>query len=139
VEKQTILFNLDDTLAYCNRYFNQVIGIFVDQMTAWFDSLTKEEIRQKQLEIDLEAISAHGLRSDRFPESFVNSYYYFCDLTGKEKKKSNIEFLRELDFKVFKIPVEPIPFIILPTEYPFLKECEGRSPMSREGMNVGWR
>ncbi|AGK53695.1 Haloacid dehalogenase-like hydrolase [Bacillus sp. 1NLA3E] len=111
MEKQTILFNLDDTLAYCNRYFNQVIGMFVDQMTTWFDSLTREEIRQKQLEIDLEAISAHGLRSDRFPESFVNSYYYFCDLTGKEKKKSNIEFLRELGFKVFKIPVEPLPFM----------------------------
>jgi hypothetical protein len=30
-------------------------------------------------------------------------------------------------------------FIILPTEYSFLKECEGRSLMSREGMNVGWR
>jgi predicted protein tyrosine phosphatase len=29
-------------------------------------------------------------------------------------------------------------FIILPTEYPFLKECEGQSPMCREGMNVGW-
>ncbi|WP_318502937.1 hypothetical protein [Bacillus sp. T3] len=64
MEKQTILFNLDDTLAYCNRYFNQVTDMFATQMTSWFDHLTREEIRQKQLEIDLEAISEHGLRSE---------------------------------------------------------------------------
>jgi hypothetical protein len=28
-------------------------------------------------------------------------------------------------------------FNSFPTEFPFVKECEGRSPMSREGMNVG--
>ena len=87
MEKQNILFNLDDTLAYCNRYFNQVIGKFTDQMTGWFNSLTKKEIRQKQLEIDIEAISVHGLGSDRFPESFVRTYQYFCNVTGKEKNR----------------------------------------------------
>ncbi|WP_129726367.1 HAD family hydrolase [Ectobacillus funiculus] len=111
MQKQNILFNLDDTLAYCNRYFNQVIGEFADQMTIWFDSITKEEIEQKQLEIDLESINEHGLTSERFPESFVGTYHYFCGLTGKEKNTSDIEFLRELGFKVFKIPVEPIPFM----------------------------
>lgn len=111
MEKQTILFNLDDTLAYCNRYFNQVTDVFANQMTTWFDHLTSEEIRQKQLEIDLEAISEHGLRSDRFPESFVDTYTYFCNLFGKETKRSDIEYLRELGTTVFKIPVEPIPFM----------------------------
>lgn len=111
MQKQNILFNLDDTLAYCNRYFNRVIGVFADQMAEWFNSLTKEEIRQKQLEIDLDAIDEYGLRSDRFPESFVETYNYFCYLTGKEKKKSETEYLRELGFKVFDIPVEPIPFM----------------------------
>ncbi|MBT2742608.1 HAD family hydrolase [Bacillus sp. ISL-77] len=111
MQKQNILFNLDDTLVYCNRYFNQVIEMFADQMTTWFDSLTKEEIKQKQLEIDLESINEHGLTSDRFPESFVGTYKYFCDLTGKEKEKSDIEFFRELGFKVFKIPVEPLPYM----------------------------
>src|SRR5438128_2034994 len=111
MQKQTILFNLDDTLAYCNRYFNQVIGIFTEQMIKWFDAFTKEEIRQKQLEIDLEAIDEYGLISARFPESFVSTYKYFCDLTGKETKKSDIDSLRELGCKVFKIPVEPIPYM----------------------------
>ncbi|MED4402217.1 HAD family hydrolase [Metabacillus fastidiosus] len=111
MEKQNILFNLDDTLAYCNRYFNQVIGEFADQMTIWFDSITKEEIKQKQLQIDVAAISQHGLKSERFPESFIGTYKYFCDLTGKEKKKDEIQYLRKLGLKVFEIPVEPIPYM----------------------------
>jgi putative hydrolase of the HAD superfamily len=109
MQKQNILFNLDDTLSYCNRYFNQVISEFADQMTTWFDSVTKEEIKQKQLQIDVAAINKHGLKSERFPESFVGTYKYFCDLTGREKKKDEIQYLRKLGFKVFEIPVEPIP------------------------------
>ncbi len=111
MEKQTILFNLDDTLSHCNIYFKQVTKMFAKQMATWFDSVPIEEIKQKQLEIDLEAISQHGLRSDRFPESFVNSYLYFCDLTGRTKKKSEIDYLRELGFQVFEIPVEPLPYM----------------------------
>lgn len=111
MQKQNIIFNLDDTLVYCNRYFNKVIGEFTDQMIIWFHSLTKEQIKQKQLEIDLESIDEHGLTSGRFPESFIGAYKYFCDLTGKEKVKQEIEFLRELGFKVFNIPVEPLPYM----------------------------
>jgi putative hydrolase of the HAD superfamily len=111
MQKQTILFNLDDTLSYCNRYFNQVIGEFADLMITWFGSITKEEIKQKQLEIDVAAIREHGLKSERFPESFVGTYKYYCDLTEKEKKKDEIQYLRELGFKVFEIPVEPIPYM----------------------------
>lgn len=109
--KQNIIFNLDDTLAYCNRYFNQVIEEFADRMTLWFDSFTKEEIRQKQLEIDLESVDEHGLTSERFPESFIGTYEYFCDVTGKEKDKSEMELLRKLGFEVFEIPVEPFPYM----------------------------
>lgn len=111
MKKQNILFNLDDTLSYCNRYFNLVIDEFAEQMMAWFDSLTEEEIKQKQLQLDIAAISQHGLKSDRFPESFVGTYKYFCDVSEREKKKDEIQYLRELGFKVFEIPVEPIPFM----------------------------
>jgi putative hydrolase of the HAD superfamily len=109
MKKQNILFNLDDTLSYCNRYFNLVIDEFADQMMTWFDSITEKDIKQKQLQLDVAAISEHGLKSDRFPESFVGTYQYYCDLTGKEKNKDEIHYLRELGFKVFEIPVEPIP------------------------------
>ncbi|MDQ0971529.1 putative hydrolase of the HAD superfamily [Neobacillus niacini] len=109
MKKQNILFNLDDTLSYCNRYFNLVIDEFADQMMAWFDSITEDAIKQKQLQLDVAAISEHGLKSDRFPESFVGTYQYYCDLAGREKKKDEIQYLRELGYKVFDIPVEPIP------------------------------
>jgi putative hydrolase of the HAD superfamily len=109
MQKQNILFNLDDTLSYCNRYFNLVINQFADQMMAWFDSIKAEDIKQKQLQLDVAAISEHGLKSDRFPESFVGTYQYYCDLVGREKKKDEIQYLRELGYKVFDIPVEPIP------------------------------
>jgi putative hydrolase of the HAD superfamily len=111
MKRQNILFNLDDTLSYCNRYFNLVIDEFADQMMAWFDSITEEDIKQKQLQLDVAAISEHGLKSERFPESFVGTYQYYCDLTEREKKKDEIQYLRELGFKVFDIPVEPIPYM----------------------------
>lgn len=111
MQKQTILFNLDDTLAYCNRYFNHVIGLFVDQMTKWFGTIPAEDIRQKQLQIDLQAVNKYGLTSERFPESFVQTYQYFCNENNKEKKKSEMDSLRELGSQVFKIPVEPMPYM----------------------------
>jgi putative hydrolase of the HAD superfamily len=111
MQKQNILFNLDDTLVYCNRYFNQAVESFAHQMTAWFEHVPAEEIKRKQLELDLESINEYGLSSVRFPESFVGTYKYFCELTGKEKKKSDIEHVRELGFRVFKTPVEPIPYM----------------------------
>jgi hypothetical protein len=76
MQKQNIIFNLDDTPVYSNRYFNQVIEMFADQMTTWFATYTKEEIKLKQLEIDLESINKYGLTSARFPESFVGTYNY---------------------------------------------------------------
>jgi putative hydrolase of the HAD superfamily len=111
MQKQTILFNLDDTLAHCNKYFSKVIEQFADYMTSWFDSVTKDEIKQKQLDIDLKSIDEHGLRSDRFPESFVATYQYFCGATAREPNEADIKFLRELGFSVFDIPVEPLPYM----------------------------
>lgn len=111
MQKQNILFNLDDTLSYCNRYFNLVIDEFTNQMMAWFELITEEDIKQKQLQLDVAAINEHGLKSERFPESFVGTYKYYCDLTRREKKKDEIQYLRELGFKVFEIPVEPIPYM----------------------------
>lgn len=50
IMKQHILFDLDDTLVYCNKYFNLILGEFFENMQEWFDghSLTTQEIREKQ-------------------------------------------------------------------------------------------
>jgi putative hydrolase of the HAD superfamily len=111
MQKQNIIFNLDDTLIHCNKYFDEVIEKFVVQMTKWFNTLTKEQIKEKQLQIDLESIDTHGLTSDRFPESFVNTYKHFSDVTGRKIEDSEIDLVGELGFSVFKIPVEPLPYM----------------------------
>jgi putative hydrolase of the HAD superfamily len=111
MQKQNILFNLDDTLVHCNKYFNQVIDQFAEQMSGWFQTIPKEEFKKKQLEVDMESIEEHGLTSERFPESFVNTYLHFSEQTGREKVPSEIERIRELGFKVFEIPIEPFPFM----------------------------
>jgi putative hydrolase of the HAD superfamily len=111
MRKQYILFNLDDTLAHCNKYFNLVINHFADRMSEWFTSLTKEDIKQKQLEIDLASIDKHGLTSDRFPESFVDSYLHFCKKTGREQDDKEIKSLRKLGQSVFEMEVEPYPYM----------------------------
>jgi putative hydrolase of the HAD superfamily len=109
MQKQNIIFNLDDTLIQCNQYFNQVINQFAEQMTEWFESLTKEEIKQKQLEIDIESVEKNGLTTEHFPQSFVDTYLHYCELTGKRKEDDDIELLRKLGRSVFEIAVEPLP------------------------------
>lgn len=109
MQKQNILFNLDDTLAQCNIYFNRVIEQYVDHMAEWFSPFEKEQFRQKQLEIDMKSVDENGLTTEHFPQSFVDAYLYFCDLTGQMKEVERIELLRNLAKSVFEIPVEPLP------------------------------
>jgi putative hydrolase of the HAD superfamily len=109
MQKQNIIFNLDDTLIQCNKYFNQVINQFAEQMTIWFKSLTKEEIKRKQFEIDIESVDKNGLTTEHFPQSFVDTYLHYCELAGKKKEDDIIEYLRKLGRSVFEIPVESLP------------------------------
>jgi putative hydrolase of the HAD superfamily len=109
--KQNLIFDLDDTLSYCNKYFELVINKFIDQMLLYFKhySLTREEVRKKQLEIDLASIDQNGLTSHRFPDSFVHTYEHFCTNLGRLAVSVEADFLRELGESVFKIKVEPLP------------------------------
>ena len=36
MREQSILFDLDDTLVHCNKYFDFVIDQFVDLMLTWY-------------------------------------------------------------------------------------------------------
>ena len=111
IPKQNILFNLDDTLVECNKYFNEIINQFVEQMSEWFPTIEPVQFENVQLDIDLKAIDVHGLTSERFPESFVQAYEHFCRLTGREEKDSEKKLLRDLGFSVFEVPVEPLPYM----------------------------
>jgi putative hydrolase of the HAD superfamily len=111
MEKQTLIFDLDDTLAHCNKYFRDTINKFVDQIQEWFETLTKEEIKQKQLEIDLKSIEQHGLHSSRFPESLVSTYIDFSERYNKEIEQKKVEKVRRIGQSVFEIEVQPFPYI----------------------------
>jgi putative hydrolase of the HAD superfamily len=111
--KQTILFDLDDTLIYCNKYFDLVVEQFVDLMEMFFHShpIPMEEIKKKQAEIDLGRVLQHGFDPNHFPESFVDTYDYFSDLTGRPKVAEETSRLIEIGRTVYGHSVEPYPFM----------------------------
>ncbi|MCR8636701.1 HAD family hydrolase [Paenibacillus radicis (ex Xue et al. 2023)] len=112
--KQTILFDLDDTLIHCNKYFDIVVDQFADQMEMWFHTyhIPVEEIKKKQSQIDLDRVLQSGFAPDHFPESFVETYDYFSDLTGRIKDTDEIERLMELGRGVYGHSIEPYPFML---------------------------
>jgi len=109
--KQSILFDLDDTLIYCNRYFYQVVDQFTDAMSAWFDghNIDPVSIRDKQTEIDLIGVHADGFKSDHFPQSFVDTYRYFSNLYNRSCSATEEDFLWKLGRSVYSHQVEPYP------------------------------
>ncbi|WP_274650696.1 HAD family hydrolase [Paenibacillus humicola] len=109
--KQTILFDLDDTLIYCNRYFYLVINQFIDAMASWFGGcgISPDTIRDKQTEIDIAGVQVIGFASDHFPQSFVESYRYFSDLTGRARSAVEEDLLWKLGRSVYEHEVEPYP------------------------------
>lgn len=110
--KQHILFDLDDTLIYCNKYFFYVVDQFVDAMSTWFGGsplVTAGAIRDKQTEIDIALIGQTGFKSEHFPQSFVDTYVYFSDLTGRKRTSVEEDFLWKLGLSVYEHETEPYP------------------------------
>ncbi|MFD2117802.1 HAD family hydrolase [Paenibacillus yanchengensis] len=110
--KQQIMFDLDDTLIYCNRYFFHVVDQFIETITSWFHpfpSVHALAVRDKQNELDLTLIEQSGFRSEHFPRSFVETYRYFSHLTGRECSKQEMEKLWELGIQVYSHDTEPYP------------------------------
>jgi putative hydrolase of the HAD superfamily len=111
--KQTILFDLDDTLIHCNKYFDLVVDQFTDLMEMFFHTyhIPLEEIRKKQAEVDLDRVMQHGFDPNHFPESFVDTYDYFSDLTSRPKVSEETSRLIEIGRTVYGHSVEPYPFM----------------------------
>jgi putative hydrolase of the HAD superfamily len=108
---QSILFDLDDTLLHCNKYFELVIEQFADQMATWFRgyNVKQHEIRTKQAELDVASVHSHGFTVEHFPQSFVDTYEHFSDLEGRPKSKSEAKFLYKLGSSVFEQEIEAYP------------------------------
>jgi putative hydrolase of the HAD superfamily len=114
MEKQTILFDLDDTLVFCNKYFIMTINRFADQMETWFSlyGISRKEFKQKQLEIDLAGVHIHGFQVERFPQSLIETYEYFSKQTGRSTQKNEMDKLLEIGRSVYDQAVEPYPYMM---------------------------
>ncbi|RKP56893.1 HAD family hydrolase [Cohnella endophytica] len=110
---QKILFDLDDTLVYCNKYFNLTLDRFADELLTWFGAagITREAIAAKQTEIDIAGVQIVGFKSEHFPQSFVDTYRYFRDLTGRAPSVLEEERLWKLGIGVYDMEVEPYPLM----------------------------
>lgn len=111
--RQRILFDLDDTLAHCNKYFNFILEQFADEMTTWFGSagISRESILEKHTEIDIAGVKQLGFKSEHFPQSFVDTYRYFRDLTGRAASPLEEQNLWKLGLSVYEQEVEPYPMM----------------------------
>ncbi|RFU66717.1 HAD family hydrolase [Peribacillus glennii] len=109
--KQNLIFDLDDTLIHCNKYFRATINSFVNQIKDWFPFITREEITQKQLEIDIKSISEYGLNSSRFPESLVSVYIFYSEKHQHKIQQEKIDIVRKIGQQVFEIEVQPFPYM----------------------------
>ena len=111
MEKQILLFDLDDTLIHCNKYFAQTIEQFAAVMREWFAPFSVETgmIKQKQLETDMALVLAEGFQLHHFPQSFVETYEFFCAQTGRPMNEVEKKWVWELAHSVFEQEAEPYP------------------------------
>ncbi|WP_168122638.1 HAD hydrolase-like protein [Paenibacillus sp. HB172176] len=110
--KQQILFDLDDTLIYCNKYFFFIVDQFIDTVTTWFNGygvVTPASVRAMQLERDVALIAETGFKSEHFPQSFVETYEHFCAITGRRRSDTEVDFLWKLGYSVYDHDTEPYP------------------------------
>jgi putative hydrolase of the HAD superfamily len=111
--KQNLLFDLDDTLIHCNKYFNLILDQFADEMTTWFNSygISAREIMSKHTDIDIAGVQLLGFKSEHFPQSFVDTYRYFSAMTGRPVSTAEEETLWKLGISVYELEVEPYPYM----------------------------
>ncbi|MBB6669207.1 HAD family hydrolase [Cohnella nanjingensis] len=109
--KQHILFDLDDTLIYCNKYFHLIQDQFADLMTTWFASagLTREAVLEKHAEIDIAGVQVVGFQSEHFPQSFVDTYRHYSALHGRPRSREEEQHLWQLGLSVYEQEIEAYP------------------------------
>ncbi|MEC0235948.1 HAD family hydrolase [Paenibacillus kribbensis] len=112
--KQHILFDLDDTLVHCNKYFDLILSHFFDLLQEWFaaHNLTKNTIREKQIEIDVAGVHQLGFASEHFPQSLIDTYRFFSEQFGRRIDSRDEQELRSLGRSVYEQEIEPYPGMV---------------------------
>ncbi|KFN08782.1 HAD hydrolase-like protein [Paenibacillus macerans] len=113
-KRQHLIFDLDDTLIHCNKYFDLILEQFAELLVDWFkgNPVTAAEIRDKQTEIDVAGVHQIGFSSSHFPESLVETYRYFCRIYGRKALPEEEQRLMKLGLSVYEHPVEPYPGMV---------------------------
>lgn len=112
--KQQVIFDLDDTLVHCNKYFDLILGQYFELMTDWFSNsgIVTSEIRSKQVEIDVETVSTSGLASENFPKSLIATYRYFCAKYDRPADPLQEQQLMKLGLSVYDQEIEAYPGMV---------------------------
>ncbi|RRJ65889.1 HAD family hydrolase [Paenibacillus oralis] len=113
-KRQHLIFDLDDTLIYCNKYFDLILEQFAELLADWFNDspVTAAEIRDKQIEIDVAGVHQIGFASSHFPESLVETYRYFSRIYDRKALPEEEQRLMKLGLSVYEYPVEPYPGMV---------------------------
>jgi putative hydrolase of the HAD superfamily len=113
MNQQTLILDLDDTLIHCNKYFVESRNSFANVMKKWFKSklLSKQEILQKQSEIDIKGVEKHGLHSSLYTQSLVATYRYYSEKFGRRMNGSEINQVEKIGQSVFQRKVKPFPYM----------------------------
>lgn len=111
MNKQTIIFDLDDTLIHCNKYFLDAIEVFAEKMKCWFTSWNLEikEIKEKQQEIDIKGVSKHGFAAEHFAMSLLETYAYFSESLCRAMVSEEEEILKHIAESAYNQSFEPYP------------------------------
>jgi putative hydrolase of the HAD superfamily len=111
---QQVIFDLDDTLVHCNKYFDLILGQYFELMSDWFSSIgpTTSEVRTKQAEIDVETVSTSGLASENFPKSLIATYRYFCAKFNRSTDPYQEQQLMKLGLSVYDQEIEAYPGMV---------------------------
>ena len=110
-QKQQLIFDLDDTLIYCNKHFMFALDQFCSMMHCWFSEhrIDSACIKQKQLQLDTNKVSQFGFSSAHFPESLVETYDYFCERCNRTAYTQERRAVYRLGMNVYEHNVEPYP------------------------------
>ncbi|AIQ47578.1 HAD family hydrolase [Paenibacillus sp. FSL R7-0273] len=111
---QQVIFDLDDTLVHCNKYFDLILGQYFELMSDWFGEYgpTTADFRSKQVEIDVETVSTSGLASDNFPKSLIATYRFFCAKYNRTGDPYHEQQLMKLGLSVYDQEVEAYPGMV---------------------------
>ena len=114
MKPQEIIFDLDDTLIHCNKYFEKSMHQFANLISHWFlpNVVLYQEIRSVQHKYDMKAVTESGFQRDHFPQSFIKTYHHFSKKCNRSPVRKEIMQLWELGDSVYHQDLEAYPHML---------------------------